>query len=254
MSGGGDDPFTVEEEHENHERYLITYADMITLLMALFVILYAMGTMANPDQFNSFAQGARDEVIHPLDGGIGVFQFGASEQPPDPIPFARRNPPVEVDASTATELARELGAIGVDVWSTVDDRGVVLTVPDDALLFGPGSADLLDPGRQVIARIGAVLNGTTNPLVVEGHTDSQPMAGESNWDLSSVRASTVVEQLIAAGIDPRRLRAEGFADTRPVADNSTEEGRRRNRRVEVVVSVSFDRAGPDPIDLRPVTS
>ncbi len=254
MSSGSDsgDEFAIEEEHENHERYLVTYADMITLLMALFVILYAMGGPAKEEEYNAFANGAREEIIHPLEGGIGIFAFGASEKPTDPISFARQKEPVEVGPSSATDLARELAGAGDGFKSTVDERGVVLTVPDGALLFAPGSSELLQPGRQFMATVAAILGGTTNTLQVEGHTDSSPLSDGSNWDLSSARASTVVESLIAGGVDAARLQAVGYADTRPVADNATAEGRRRNRRVEVVVHVQYESAAPDPIDLRPI--
>ena len=140
--------------------------------------------------------------------------------------------------------------------STVDERGVVLTVPEDTLLFESGATDLLPSGKALINRVAQILKGTTNDLVVEGHTDSA--GGESNWELSSRRAATVVQLLVADGISPSRLVAEGLADTRPVADNTTPEGRRRNRRVELVVKVDFlagpasqPKAAPDPITIAP---
>ena len=255
--GGGGDDFAVEEEHENHERYLVTYADMITLLMALFVILYAMGGPPQEDAYAQFARGASDELIQPLDGGIGIWQGGAGEAPPEAVAYEEHaEDPQEVDVAHATQLARQLETSvtggtgsgtgeGYGIDSTVDERGVVLTVPNDALLFDAGSADIGDQGRLILEQVAEVLQGTTNQLLIEGHTDSRPTAGESNWDLSSRRAASVAEVLIAAGIDPRRLVVQGYADTRPVADDSTEEGRRQNRRVELVVKVEFSGASPD---------
>ncbi len=264
--GGGGDDFAVEEEHENHERYLVTYADMITLLMALFVILYAMGGPPQEDDYAQFARGASNELIQPLDGGIGIWKGGTEEAPPDAVGYVEHaEDPQEVDAAHATELARQLegSATGNDttvtggtgsgtgngygIDSTVDERGVVLTLPNEALLFEAGSAEIGERGAEIIGQVAQVLKGTTNQLVIEGHTDSRPVAGESNWDLSSGRAATVAEVLIAAGIDPGRLVVQGYADTRPVADNGTEEGRRLNRRVELVVKVEFSGAAPEGV-------
>ncbi|MEZ5410258.1 MAG: OmpA family protein [Acidimicrobiales bacterium] len=265
--GGGDDDFAVEEEHENHERYLVTYADMITLLMALFVILYAMGGPPQEDDYSQFARGAATEIIHPLDGGIGIWRAGASEAPPEAVTYVDQEAsPREVDAAHASDLARQLegsatGDAGVSggtgsgtgegygIDSTVDERGVVLTLPDDALLFDAGSAEIGQRGVAILQQVAEVLKGTTNQLLIEGHTDSRPIPGDSNWALSSRRAASVAEVLIAAGIDPERLVVEGYADTHPVADNGTEAGRRRNRRVELVVTVQFSGAAPTTLVL-----
>lgn len=266
--GGGGDDFAVEEEHENHERYLVTYADMITLLMALFVILYAMGGPPQEEEFADFARGASQQII-PLHGGIGIFRFGASETPQEAVTYEEeKDNPKEVDAAHATDLARQLeGSVaggnttdvtggtgsgtgqGYGIDSTVDERGVVLTVPNEALLFGKGSSEIGEQGVEILQQVAEVLKGTTNELLIEGHTDSEPIAGDSNWDLSSRRAASVAEVLIAAGIDPQRLVVQGYADTHPVADNGTEEGRRQNRRVELVVKVEFSGATPDTLGL-----
>ena len=267
--GGGGDDFAVEEEHENHERYLVTYADMITLLMALFVILYAMGGPPQEDDYSQFARGAAKEIIHPLEGGIGIWRGGASEAPPEAVTYEdQEESPKEVDAAHATELARQLeGSVtggnttdvtggtgsgtgqGYGIDSTVDERGVVLTVPNEALLFAKGSSEIGDNGVEILRQVAEVLKGTTNQLLIEGHTDSEPITGDSNWDLSSRRAASVAEVLIAAGIDPKRLVVQGYADTHPVADNGTEEGRRQNRRVELVVKVQFSGAAPETLVL-----
>lgn len=269
--GGGGDPFAKEEEHENHERYLVTYADMITLLMALFVVLYAMGGTGSSEQMKELAQGARDQLVNPFKGGlVGVFTYGTGLTDPEPqISLPTQTKPQTVDNTTASDLAQQLeGATaaatgtGSEVTvtglsSTVDERGVVLTVPDDVLLFSPGSTELTTSGQTLINQVAEVLKGTTNDLVVEGHTDSS--GGESNWELSSRRAAAVVQLLVDDGISPSRLVAEGRADTKPVADNTTAEGRRQNRRVELVVKVDFlagsptrGNAAPNPVTISPI--
>lgn len=266
--GGGGDDFAVEEEHENHERYLVTYADMITLLMALFVILYAMGGPPQEEEFADFARGASEQII-PLHGGIGIFRFGASETDQEPVTYEEeKDNPKEVDAAHASQLAQQLeGSVaggnttdvtggtgsgtgqGYGIDSTVDERGVVLTVPNEALLFAKGSSKIGEHGVEILQQVAAVLQGTTNQILVEGHTDSEPIAGDSNWDLSSRRAASVVKVLEEAGIDRGRLVVQGYADTHPVADNGTEEGRRQNRRVELVVKVEFSGATPSTLGL-----
>lgn len=266
--GGGGDDFAVEEEHENHERYLVTYADMITLLMALFVILYAMGGPPQEEEFADFARGASEQII-PLHGGIGIFRFGASETDQEPVTYEEeKDNPKEVDAAHASQLAQQLeGSVaggnttdvtggtgsgtgqGYGIDSTVDERGVVLTVPNEALLFAKGSSEIGEHGVEILKQVAAVLQGTTNQILVEGHTDSEPIAGDSNWDLSSRRAASVVKVLEEAGIDRGRLVVQGYADTHPVADNDTEEGRRQNRRVELVVKVQFSGATPSTLGL-----
>lgn len=252
--GGGGDPFAKEEEHENHERYLVTYADMITLLMALFVVLYAMGGAGSSEQTKEFAQGARDQLVNPFKGGlVGLFTYGTGKTDPEPpMSFAQKDKPQTVDNTTASDLAEELNGAGSGATATVDARGVVLTVPDDALLFDSGSATLSPAALAVLAKVVPILAETTNDLIVEGHTDS---TGGDNWGLSSQRAAAVVKALVGDGIAPHRLRAEGLADTQPVADDATPEGRRKNRRVEIVVKVDFlGSAEPDPVAINPMAT
>jgi len=121
-----------------------------------------------------------------------------------------------------------------------EDRGLVVTVVTDQVLFAAGSAELADEGNAILAVIAAPLQGVPNHITVEGHTDSRPISTPrypSNWELSTDRATTVLRYLVSAlNVPGSRISAAGYADTRNIADNATPEGRAQNRRVEIVIN------------------
>lgn len=158
-----------------------------------------------------------------------------------------RMPAEEPTSGRATEqaiaqaeaLAGRFLDMGDDVEvSTIADR-VQLRVKDN-ILFPTGEAGLSDPGRALLARLAARLDGSDYRITVEGHTDNRPIQTwryPSNWELSAARAAAVVRELIDAGIDPERLQAVGLADTQPIAGNDTPTGRAENRRVDLVLEL-----------------
>lgn len=263
-----------EEEHENHERWLVSYADMMTLLMALFLVMFAMSTI-DKVKFEQLANGLADgfgkPAYVPLDGGDGVLQAGDSEV--DPIPLEALTlsipeiDPGNVDAqpvsdtgSTPPDLvaqakaeaqrlreiaeAAEAGLVAVGLSGRadyrIDERGLVIALVADNILFRNGSAELETEGRLVIDAIAPVLRDVTVPLEVEGHANHLPLTGgalyPSNWELSAARAAGVARHLIEGnGLDAARLSATGYSDTRPVVDVDDPNAIARNRRVEVVV-------------------
>lgn len=248
-----------DEEHENHERWLITYADMITLLLALFMMLYAMSVL-DLQKFQAF----REAFNNGPRAGIQAQGLPEDKNPPEgdpntqvpgrtPAP-ARSVTPVAapvgaapaVDRAQAEALEKRLqaaiAALGLSsqVSVALDARGVVVYVTA-GVLFDSGSAVLLPDGVRLLGGLGPVLAGVGNALDVEGHTDDRAISSAafpSNWELSTSRATTVLRSLLgSARIDPRRMNASGFADTRPRVANDTPEHRATNRRVEVVVLV-----------------
>lgn len=261
--GGGGDPFHEEEEHENHERYLVTYADMITLLMALFIILFAMGQQTDQEQFDRFRGGLAEAFDNPLILGTGGL-VGFPSQDPTPVGLPADSSgldgPTGVSAGStgvsghvapeeADQLADELEQLLAQEGLTdatsvhVEADGVVVTIDTDGLVFASGSAAMLPAGDEILTQLIRPFSLVTNSIVVQGHTDDVPMSGgQSNWELSTGRAGAVLHRLIDAGIPADRLSMAGYADTRPVASNDTEEGRARNRRVDIVVVLD----GPDP--------
>ena len=265
MSGG--DLFEEEHApHENHERYLLTYADMITLLMALFIILFAIG-QTDVAKFKRFQIGLQKSFGAPaLDGGTGLLDGG--QLPIDPRQTVALNyanpglvdpheldgsmgtgtdvkPPVEIDqanaaatVSTLQQVFEQAGLTETQVRVGVDERGVVIMLATDDVTFASGSWVIDDHAVTSLEIIARALKRVTNGIVVEGHTDAIPMTGAfTNWELSAFRAGAVVryfEQRHA--VDARRFTLAGYADTRPIDDNATAEGRARNRRIEVVIT------------------
>jgi chemotaxis protein MotB len=246
------------EEHVNHERWLITYADMITLLMVLFIVLFSMSQvdLAKYQKLKSSLSGAFGSSASPLQGGDGVLSSGTSPIPLEGIAVQARKALEAQQAQQAAEAAEKdalestkeaLGAqlekagLGGSVGLRVEHRGLVVTIASDKVLFEPGQATLQPDGRTLIDQLAGPLAGLPNPLRVEGHTDDVPINGAfaSNWELSTARATTVLRELAAShGIAPARLSATGFADQKPVAANSTPDGRARNRRVEILVEAT----------------
>jgi chemotaxis protein MotB len=261
------------EAHENHERYLLTYADMITLLMALFIILFAIG-QTDIAKFKRFQTGLQKEFGAPaLDGGTGVLDGSQLPVDPDasavlayvsagltdPSTLATGGPeagngagegggspwevtPANADA-TAEALEERIERAGVpagEVEVRADERGVVIVLQTDGVTFRSGSWTLEPSGAQVLAALAGPLTTLVNRLIIEGHTDNQPMSsgGITNWELSGFRAASVVRELERLGIPDARLTIGGYGDTRPIADNATAEGRAANRRVEIVLSVA----------------
>jgi len=253
-----------EEEHVNHERWLITYADMITLLMVLFIVLFSI-SQVDLAKFRRLkegvaggfggpaAAGALSGGAGPLEGGGGVFDAGlhgtqavtsaqaaqaALADAQAKAAGARRQRSVLQGAQQEIQRSLDQAGLGDTVRFKLEARGLVITIVSDKVLFDPGQADLRPEGREVVDKLAAAIGRLPNQLSVEGHTDNVPITGRyaSNWELSTARATTVLRELIEGyGISPARLQAAGYADERPVAGNDTPEGRAANRRVELVV-------------------
>jgi chemotaxis protein MotB len=263
------------EAHENHERYLLTYADMITLLMALFIILFAIG-QTDIAKFKRFQTGLQKEFGAPaLDGGNGVLDGSQLPADPDvsaalayvnagltdPSTLATGGPeagngqgdgggsPWQVTPANADYVAEVLeehiedaGIPMGQVDVRTDERGVVIVLQTDGVTFRSGSWTLEPNGLALLDALSGPLSTLLNRIIVEGHTDDQPMnaGGITNWELSGFRAASVVRELERLGIPSTRMRLGGYGDTRPIADNATPEGRAANRRVEIVLSVAPD--------------
>jgi chemotaxis protein MotB len=258
-----------EEEHENHERWLITYADMITLLMVLFIVLFAIGQtdLAKYSKLKAgLAGGFHNDGA--LDGSDGLLVGGPSLTPTPDIAAARSTAEqataaleekVAHDAavqreSAALEHTKEVILLNLTAQGLQDrvqfhreTRGLVVTIVTDRVLFDSGSATLRADGREVLAALVSALTELPNSVAIEGHTDDRPIASAvfpSNWELSTARASSVLRFLVDEhGFPPSRLSAAGYADQRPLAPNDSDASRAQNRRVEVVVLSTVDGEG-----------
>jgi chemotaxis protein MotB len=252
------------EEHTNHEAWAIPYGDLITLLLAFFVVMYAISSV-NAGKYRvvseSLASAFRGtpQTADPI--ALGE-QLGGPAPEPQAATSARPNHlgeprsvlapvpiPAEVAAAAAARSA-QLGAVARDVEQALgplvmQDQVVVRNHGDwveveirTDMLFGSGSATLAPAAEGVIAQLAAVLRGAPNPVRVEGHTDNVPIrssAFPSNWELSAARSASVVRLLAAGGVDPARLAVLGLGEFRPAASNATAAGRNANRRVLLVI-------------------
>lgn len=219
-------------------RWLLTYADMITLLMAFFIMLYSMSIL-NLNKFRQVAISIRSG-FGGLNEGQGRSILGTSGQ------FSIKPAPIEGDAAgVSRQVVREIQRfireekLENGVRLRPDERGLVVSLVADGLLFGKGQADLSPAAMKIIDRVAGVLRNEPNRIRVEGHTCDLPIVSSkypSNWELSTARAATVVRYLIQKqGIQPYRLEAAGYADSKPLVPNTSERNRALNRRVDIVI-------------------
>ena len=262
--GGHDDH---EGGHEEGERWLVSFADMMTLLFALFMVLFSISSV-NTSKLTALQKSLQDAFSGAvLSGGKAIMTTGsqtdpkrAAAEPPLTSLSALTSPPsTSVNPQTGSsakkavaeqqefqELKRRIDAqakkagLQGKVLTTVRRRGLVIEILTDKLFFDSGSAQLKPEALGILDKIAVILAGELkHPIVVEGNTDSQPISGAqypSNWELSGARAAAVVRDFNAHGINPRRMSFTGYGSTLPIADNSTAAGRSKNRRVDVVLS------------------
>lgn len=238
-----------EEEHENHERWLVSYADFITLLFAFFVVMYAISSI-NEGKYRVLSDSissAFRTVPGNQTGAVVAVNPGAAT--PVTVPTRQNIPNVKVDQvqsqkkdrlrNMARELNKALASLVEQGQVKVTEGALGITVDINAsVLFAPGDAALDIVARRALITVADILVPTDFPILVEGHTDNIPISTTqfpSNWELSTVRAASVVRLFIEAGVDPRRMSAAGYADQRPVADNATPDGRQKNRRVAITI-------------------
>ncbi len=238
-----------DDEPENHERWLISYADFITLLFAFFVVMYAISSV-NLGKYKVFSDALGDAFR----GEEGSGRLNPEIPQIMPMPSTgqrRRTEALKKEKDFMTRLAHTListlaplvkeGKVRV----TQNSRGVSVEI-NASVLFDPGQATLTDSSVEALSAIGILLKDDPHSVQVEGHTDDVPISNvifPSNWELSSVRAASVVRLFIANGVAPNRLTAVGFADNVPVAPNDTPVNRARNRRVAVTILSAI----PDPV-------
>lgn len=265
-----------EQEPESHERWLVSYADFITLLFAFFVVMYAVSSV-NEGKYrvlsNTLTDAFREPVrsMDPIQVGelrrtSGTLLGDTTSQAPietesqggpesvEPQPEIERGYklPDETVAEQIQQMKEEkrLGFIAGTIESvlepyiqsdqvSVTHSGSVIEVNmKSKLLFPSGSARLSRPALRILRDVSRILKPLPNPLLVEGNTDNVPIktaAFPSNWELSAARAASVVHLFSRLGIAPQRLAAVGYGEHRPIADNDTEAGRRKNRRVTLVI-------------------
>ena len=250
------------EEHENSERWMVTYADMLTLLLVLFIVLYAI-SQVNTSKFSelksSLASAFKNGQPSIISGGSGIVGGESAAQQANPNlpvfspvqPQAAKAVPAEdrqaaqreVDEFKEIEAAikASLHKRGLDgnAEFSIDERGLVVTVVTNELVFSGNSAVLEPEGALILNAVLPPLRKATNQIQVDGHTNQQNVSTApypTGWELSSARASSVVRYLVTHGpIAAGRLSAAGFSDQRPLLPASDPRSITRNRRVDIVV-------------------
>jgi len=243
------------EEHEaGMERWLLTYADMITLLLALFILLFSIASTHKPT-FGQVAASIRQALTQP-NGGVGLpldlRPRGPGPIGPGPRPFQgtgstpQRPSPIAPNMGALVKAIRDAG-IMLHVRVVQANTGVSIRLQDD-VLFDTGTADLKPEAAPILAKVSAflvTLHGYT--IRVEGYTDSRPIQTPqfpSNWELSAARSLAVLHALVANGVDAASLASGGNGPNNPVATNATPDGQSENRRVELVVTHVVEQVAP----------
>ena len=256
------------EEHENHERWLVSYADFITLLFAFFVVMYSLSAV-NEGKFrvlseslvaalSSSPQRPQPPHVRPVQVGQMVKAPAAPVQRLEPLKAPPTVAPIEMNKPEPPDITPRMQAIR-DMADAIERamgpliKADLLLVRRDSLwieveiktsiLFPSGSAQLQAEALPILREIAAILGKFPNAVHVEGFTDNVPintLAFPSNWELSAARAASVVHLFMQAGMQPERMAAIGLGEYRPIADNSSEEGRNKNRRVVLVVLADGD--------------
>ena len=236
------------EEHVNHERWLVSYADFITLLFAFFVVMYSISSI-NEGKYKVISQ-ALIGVFNDTDRSLKPIPIG-EERPRTTMPEASQveeSPPSEAPVDPLEAIAQGMrDAFGDMIMSDqMTVRGNELWVEielNSSLLFASADALPSDQAFTIIDKVALILKPFENPIHVEGFTDNFPISTAqypTNWELSSARASSIVRMLAMQGVNPQRLASVGYGEFQPVANNATVEGRARNRRVVLVVSRNLD--------------
>jgi chemotaxis protein MotB len=269
-----------QEVHVNQERWLISYADFITLLFAFFVVMYSISQVNDSkyrvlsdtfiEAFNQPANTQKNsepqENISPSTAIITPIDMGKTTvtetTPPDVAEPVTPDEPIK----TSDELAQISDLVTEKFTQLINDQMIQVSSNElwlqielkDSILFSSGSADTSEQAQKIFDEIAGILKSYSNPVQVEGFTDNIPIKSvkyPTNWELSTARASAIVKYLASKGVAPERLSAVGYGEYQPVAANDTEQGRAQNRRVTIMVAKrKMDRPKVSPVPVNPVSS
>ena len=230
------------EEHENHERWLVSYADFITLLFAFFVVMYSISSV-NEGKFRTVSESIQAALKPVVSTQVSDSHFDLGDFKASVVPILTKK--VQIVRQVQAVMKKfveehEKGKISV----AATQQGVLVTIAD-SMVFESGHTDVRPEALPVLEALADVMNDSSvKEIRVQGHTDNVPIrSGQfpSNWELSSVRAVMVVRVLTELyKVSPERISATGFGEFRPMADNLTTENRAKNRRVELMVYMHED--------------
>lgn len=226
-----------EEQKAGAPEWLATYGDLVTLLLVFFVLLFSMSSV-DSQKYKA--------VVQSLSGSLGMLDSGTTVNMEPLINNFPSDSPTDSptkykefgDMQEELQKMLEKNDLKGKVKLELNERGLIVRFLDN-VLFDSGKADMTTQAKQIIDNVAAILQESNKRIIVEGHTDNMPISTykyPSNWELSTTRAVNVVKYLIDNNhIDPIRLSAAGYADQHPISDNSTTDGRKNNRRVDMVI-------------------
>lgn len=241
------------QSHISKDRWMVSYADFITLLFGFFVVMYAVSTFENEGKYRVISDSIIQALTKPeqpsqidpnaqrqIETEAAVSSDETSPQPPPP--------PEDVTIKSMADSVRKVLQPWIEMGLiTINQSPIRLEIEINAsVLYDSGSAELAPDAEPILHVIAELLQQFPNAIHIEGFTDNRPISNStypSNWELSSARAAAVVRMFRKKNIEPERMAAIGYGEFRPIADNSTIEGRNRNRRIVVVVL-----SGGDPRD------
>jgi chemotaxis protein MotB len=262
----------LDDDDENPDRWLVSYADFITLLFAFFVVMYSISSV-NQGKYNELMSSMGTAFTG--DGGAGHLKTNGSLNPnlkskpqnqagslikPLPLTYLyseKMRREREAMTNMGIDLSNKLSPLINDgkVRVMQNNRGIRIDI-NDSLLFTPGSAELAAAASTVLSEIAPMIKDNDRMIQVEGHTDNIAIHNDlfySNWELSAVRASSVVRMLSDTGVAESRLSALGFGSTQPITENNTEQGRAKNRRVSIMILYESPNQKEAALEITPQT-
>lgn len=245
----------INHDQENHERWLISYADFITLLFAFFVVMYSISSV-NEGKYKVLSEtliGAFDVVEDKPTSAdpIELGEYAKNSMIDFPGQANKEGDLIDNDREQLNQLDELSGQVEAAFADLIKSDEIAINGNEtwveislsSSLLFSSGSAKPNSAARPILEEIAGILSGYKNPIRVEGFTDNVPINSAvfpSNWELSAARSATVVRLLAQEGIDPERMAAIGYGEYQPIASNDSTQGRNQNRRVVLVVSKDLD--------------
>ncbi|KEO81627.1 flagellar motor protein MotB [Tumebacillus flagellatus] len=248
--------------HENHERWLITYSDLITLLMIFFVIMYAMSQI-DQSKFDSLsvslnkALNANNQIQLQSMGNSGLVSKRPESDTKNKTPDQQKQAAAaQQEQANLQDVKKKLeqfiqqNGLGGQINVLENAKGVQITL-SDAALFDSGEAVLKPQAQKLLGGLSPFLGVLENEIAVEGHTDNVPITSgkfPSNWELSSQRAINVLHFFESTGVGHQRLHSVGYADTVPLVENDSDEHRSQNRRVNIIIMRKYPMQSISPLD------
>ncbi|HWQ29948.1 MAG TPA: flagellar motor protein MotB [Negativicutes bacterium] len=236
-----------KEHHEEHadETWLLPYSDMLTLLLALFIVMFAMSEL---DKAKFQAISSEFNII--FAGGTGVLENGTTLPPPIPVPGGQSQGEIEDNMMNEIKVRLEdkVESQGYTdkVKINLNGEGLEVAIQDIAL-FNSGDAVILKEAAPLLGEISNMLNDLDNDIRIVGHSDNVPIRNSkfrSNWDLSATRAINVMNFMVEnGGLKPEKFSIQAYGEYKPKYDNTTEEGRAKNRRVEIFIVRKYQMDG-----------